>query len=55
MGVGAGLGVRVNVAYITLRLDAAWKVHDPNQPLGNRWVIGDTWKPTLNFAFGYPF
>lgn len=57
MGVGAGLGLRVNVAYITLRLDAAWKVHDPNQPSGQRWVISQ-WhplKPTLNFAFGYPF
>lgn len=55
MGVGAGVGLRINVAYITLRLDAAWKVHDPNKPLGDRWVIGNTWKPTLNFAFGYPF
>ncbi len=57
MGVGAGLGLRINVAYITLRLDAAWKVHDPNRPLGDRWVISkwQPFKPTLNFAFGYPF
>ncbi len=57
MGVGAGLGLRVNVAYITLRLDAAWKVHDPNRPMGDRWVISkwQPFKPTLNFAFGYPF
>ena len=57
MGVGAGLGLRVNVAYITLRLDAAWKVHDPNRPEGDRWVISkwQPFKPTLNFAFGYPF
>lgn len=55
MGVGAGVGLRINVAYLTFRLDAAWKVHDPNKPLGERWVIGSTWKPTLNFAFGYPF
>ena len=57
MGVGAGVGLRVNVAYITLRLDAAWKVHDPNQPVGERWVISK-WqplKPIINFAFGYPF
>ena len=53
MGVGAGVGVRINVAYLTLRLDAAWKVHDPNRPMGERWNIH--WKPTLNFAFGYPF
>lgn len=55
MGVGAGLGLRINVAYITLRLDAAWKVHDPNKPVGERWVLGSTWKPVINFAFGYPF
>ncbi|MGZ5210957.1 MAG: translocation and assembly module lipoprotein TamL [Kaistella sp.] len=55
MGVGTGVGLRINVAYITLRLDAAYKVYDPNQPVGDRWVLGDTWKPVLNFAFGYPF
>lgn len=55
MGVGTGLGLRINVAYITLRLDAAYKVYDPNQPVGDRWVLGNTWRPVLNFAFGYPF
>lgn len=57
MGVGTGLGLRINVAYITLRLDAAYKVYDPNKPMGDRWVI-NKWqplKPVLNFAFGYPF
>lgn len=54
MGVGAGMGLRINVAYITLRLDAAWRVHDPNKPLGQRWI--NSWHtPTVNFAFGYPF
>lgn len=55
MGVGTGVGLRINVAYITLRLDAAYKVYDPNKPVGDRWVLGSTWKPVLNFAFGYPF
>ncbi len=55
MGVGTGIGLRINVAYITLRLDAAYKVHDPNRPVGERFVLGETWKPVLNFAFGYPF
>lgn len=55
MGVGAGAGLRINVAYITLRLDAAWKIHDPNQPVGQKWVAGSIWRPVLNFAFGYPF
>lgn len=55
MGVGTGVGLRINVAYITLRLDAAYKVYDPNRPVGERFVLGETWKPVLNFAFGYPF
>lgn len=55
MGVGSGLGLRVNVAYITIRVDAAYKVYDPNVLYGSRWVLGDTWKPVLNIAFGYPF
>ena len=57
MGVGTGLGLRINVAYITLRLDAAYKVYDPNKPSGERWAISK-WqplKPVINFAFGYPF
>ena len=57
MGVGAGLGLRMNISYITVRVDAAYKVHDPNKPLGERWVISK-WqplKPVLNVAFGYPF
>lgn len=57
MGVGSGLGLRINVAYITLRLDLAYKIYDPNKPIGDRWRFGDIkpLKPTLNFAFGYPF
>ena len=57
MGVGAGLGLRMNIAYITLRIDAAYKVYDPNQKPGEKWVI-QKWqplKPVINFAFGYPF
>lgn len=57
MGVGAGLGIRMHIAYITFRVDAAYKVYDPNEKYGQRWVIGK-WKPlqpVLNFAFGYPF
>lgn len=57
MGIGAGLGLRINFAYITFRLDAAYKVYDPNIPVGQRWVIQkwQPFKPVLNFAFGYPF
>ncbi|MCW3162269.1 translocation and assembly module lipoprotein TamL [Chryseobacterium oryctis] len=57
MGIGSGLGLRVNVAYITLRLDLAYKIYDPNKPSGEKWRFNNfnPFKPTLNIAFGYPF
>ena len=57
MGIGSGFGLRVNVAYITLRLDLAYKMYDPNKPDGDRWRLKyfQPFKPTLNIAFGYPF
>lgn len=57
MGIGSGVGLRINIAYITLRLDLAYKIHDPNQPLGERWRFSkiQPLKPTFNLAFGYPF
>ncbi|MCX8532582.1 translocation and assembly module lipoprotein TamL [Chryseobacterium luquanense] len=57
MGIGSGFGLRVNVAYITLRVDLAYKIYDPNKTDGERWRFNDIkpLKPTLNIAFGYPF
>lgn len=57
VGIGSGFGLRVNVAYITLRLDFAYKIYDPNKPEGDRWRFNHIkpLKPTLNIAFGYPF
>ncbi|WP_419867806.1 translocation and assembly module lipoprotein TamL [Chryseobacterium sp. CT-SW4] len=57
VGIGSGFGIRVNIAYITLRLDFAYKIYDPNKPTGQRWRFNDInpFKPTLNLAFGYPF
>lgn len=57
MGIGSGFGLRVNVAYITLRVDLAYKIYDPNKPEGDRWRFKNfqPLKPALNIAFGYPF
>ncbi|WP_374458822.1 BamA/TamA family outer membrane protein [Chryseobacterium taeanense] len=57
VGIGSGFGLRVNIAYITLRLDLAYKIYDPNKPEGDRWRLKyfQPFKPTLNIAFGYPF
>ncbi len=57
MGVGSGFGIRMNIAYVNLRLDMAYKMHDPNRPEGERWVVDKIklLQPTFNFAIGYPF
>lgn len=57
LGIGSGFGIRVNIAYVNLRLDMAYKIHDPNEPKGSRWVIDKITplQPTVNFAIGYPF
>ncbi|WP_120214929.1 translocation and assembly module lipoprotein TamL [Epilithonimonas arachidiradicis] len=57
MGVGSGFGLRINIAYVTARLDFAYKMYDPNRPSGDRWVVDKIkpLQPTVNFAIGYPF
>lgn len=57
MGLGSGFGLRMNVAYIIVRIDLAYKLHDPNLPKGERWVIDKIkpLQPTFNFSIGYPF
>lgn len=57
MGLGSGVGLRINVAYIIVRLDFAYKLHDPNLPKGERWVFDKIkpFQPTFNFSIGYPF
>ena len=58
LGIGSGFGFRYDFGFFKLRLDAAWKMHDPSQPVGARWVIGQTqfFRDTvLNVGINYPF
>lgn len=57
LGIGSGVGLRIHVAYITARIDLAYKIYDPNRPVAERWRFNkfQPLKPTLNFALGYPF
>lgn len=57
VGIGSGFGLRVNIAYVTARIDLAYKIYDPNKPEGDRWRFKyfQPFKPTVNIAFGYPF
>jgi outer membrane protein assembly factor BamA len=68
IAVGTGFGVRVDLSFFVIRLDAAVKVIDPLQNEGNRWVLfrdydnfrgpkigGFTNPLVFNFGIGYPF
>lgn len=54
-----GVGLRVNLDFILMRLDMGLKVHDPTEPEGMRWRGPDRWFKdngfTIHFGVGYPF
>ncbi|MBP5373679.1 MAG: BamA/TamA family outer membrane protein [Bacteroidales bacterium] len=54
-----GLGLRLNMNFILLRLDAGIKLHDPAKAAGSRWVTPDRWfrdnNISVHFGVGYPF
>jgi outer membrane protein assembly factor BamA len=53
-----GLGLRVDLSFLLLRLDFGMKAYDPSRDEGDRWVI---YRPSFkrdfawHFAIGYPF
>lgn len=51
-----GLGLRVNLSFLVLRLDAAKKLHDPAV---QKWLGPDDWQKkgsgAIHFGVGYPF
>ncbi len=62
IAVGTGFGIRMDFSFLILRLDIGYKVYDPGQPEGDRWVV-DKWNfgtrqnygPAFNIGIGYPF
>ncbi len=56
LGFNTGLGIRIDIKLVILRLDWGIQLHDPNRPHGERWIHDFRWKNTaLNFGVGYPF
>ncbi|NLN24511.1 MAG: BamA/TamA family outer membrane protein, partial [Bacteroidetes bacterium] len=54
LGMGAGVGVRVDVQGFVLRFDFAAPFHDPSREKDARYKF--QYKETVfNFAIGYPF
>jgi hypothetical protein len=58
LGVAYGVGVRLDLNFLLLRLDFGMKAHNPALPIGSRWTV---FKPDIgrdlafHFAIGYPF
>ena len=64
LAVGTGVGLRINLTILLLRLDLGMPVRDPWRPAGDRWVINQIdfgskdWRRknlVFNLAIGYPF
>lgn len=56
LGFNTGLGLRVDIKFAILRLDWGIQLHNPNRPVGERWIHNFKWSNTaLNFGVGYPF
>jgi outer membrane protein assembly factor BamA len=54
-----GLGLRVNLDFILVRIDLGAKIYEPCRPVGERLIGPDQWLKSGNFALhfgvGYPF
>lgn len=56
LGLNTGVGLRIDIKFVILRLDWGIQLHSPNEPAGERWIHNFKWKNTaLNFGVGYPF
>ena len=54
LGMGAGVGLRVDVQGFVIRFDLAAPFHDPSQEKGQRFDFKVD-QPIFNFGIGYPF
>ncbi len=67
IAVGAGAGLRFDLKFFLVRIDAAFKIYDPARLEGNRFILNEDFFndpvhraennefPLINFAIGYPF
>lgn len=58
IGLDWGLGIRVNLDFLLVRVDGGIRLHDPALPAGSRWVAPGQWfnhNYAIHFGVGYPF
>ncbi len=57
IAIGLGTGIRLDFNFFLVRLDAAFPLHNPAMPSGDRWAGGlpsfSQWN--FNLGIGYPF
>jgi len=54
-----GVGLRLDLKMILIRVDMGMKVHDPAEAAGSRWIAPKNWlgsdNRSIHFGIGYPF
>ena len=56
LGFNTGLGLRIDATFVILRIDLGLQLHNPGNPVGERWIHDFKWRNmALNFGVGYPF
>lgn len=57
IALNTGVGLRMNLNVLVLRLDWGIQLYDPGKPQGQRWVIAQPRfrNTALHFGIGYPF
>lgn len=56
LALNTGLGLRVDLRFVVLRLDWGIQLHNPNRAQDERWIHDFKWRNTaLSFGVGYPF
>lgn len=51
----AGIGLRLDFEFFLIRLDAAFRLHDPTQSDGERWFIESRPNGAIHLGLGHPF
>ena len=56
LGFNTGIGLRLDLDYVVIRGDLGLKLHNPNMPVGYRWIRQLRMNSmALSFGVGYPF
>ena len=56
LGLNTGLGARFDFGFFLFRVDWGIRLHNPNKPVGEKWMSGFTLRQTaFSFSVGYPF